>query len=326
MKRIGLVVLGVVLGVLATTAFAENLPNPPTTIRLVGRAETVVTESMIRLSDVAQIDTPNLLDDEAIIQLKKISVGTSPKAGESRVIEGSQILEKLRDQGVRLSSLRYSFPRQVTITRAYREVKLDEIQRVLTSFLLQSDRHIDVKQIVMDKPVRIPTDSFGLEVVSLQTTQPGHLGVDFKSVAGSDEVRFQLKAIADEWRVMPVAMRPLTRGSIVSAGDVQLHKINGTSVGRDAVENIGDVVGRSLTKDVGQGEMFKAGAIIVPPVVTVGSRVAIVFRFGRLEASATGVALENGGFNQEIRVRNEASKKVVVAKVLEAGLVSVGGE
>ena len=150
MKRIGLVVLGVVLGVLATTAFAENLPNPPTTIRLVGRAETVVTESMIRLSDVAQIDSPNLLDDEAIIQLKKITVGTSPKAGESRVIEGSQILEKLRDQGVRLSSLRYSFPRQVTITRAYREVKLDEIQRVLTSFLLQSDRHIDVKQIVMD--------------------------------------------------------------------------------------------------------------------------------------------------------------------------------
>ena len=49
-------------------------------------------------------------------------------------------------------------------------------------------------------------------------------------------------------------------------------------------------------------------------------------RFGRLEATATGVALENGGFNQEIRVRNEGSKKVVVAKVLEAGLVSVGGE
>ena len=53
---------------------------------------------------------------------------------------------------------------------------------------------------------------------------------------------------------------------------------------------------------------------------------AIVFRFGRREATATGVALENGGFNQEIRVRNEGSKKVVVAKVLEAGLVSVGGE
>jgi flagella basal body P-ring formation protein FlgA len=121
-------------------------------------------------------------------------------------------------------------------------------------------------------------------------------------------------------------MRPLTRGSIVSAGDVQLQKINGTSVGRDAVENIGDVVGRSLTKDIGQGEMFKAGAIVVPPVVTAGSRVAIIFRFGRLEATATGVALENGGFNQEIRVRNEGSKKVIVARVLEAGLVSVGGE
>jgi flagella basal body P-ring formation protein FlgA len=285
-----------------------------------------VTEPVIRLSDVAQIDSPNLQDDEAIIHLKRVEIAQSPKAGESRVIDGTHILERLRDQGVRLSGIRYTFPRQVTVTRAYREVKLDEVQKALTDFLTRGDKHIEVKHIVMDKPVRIPTDSFGLEVVSLQTTQPGHIGVDFKSIAGSDEVRFQLKALADEWRMMPVATRPLARGAVVNASDVQLHRINGTSVGRDSVENLGDIVGRTLTKEMGQGEMFKANAVVVPPVVTAGSQVTIVFRYGRLEATAAGIALESGGLNQEIRVRNERSKKILLAKVVDEGLVSVGGK
>jgi hypothetical protein len=313
------------LSVVATVAFAENVPTTSSMIRLVGRAETVVTEPQVRLSDVAQIDSPNLQDDEAILQLRKVQIATSPKAGETLVMDGSQVLEKLRDQGVRLSSIRYSLPRQITITRAFREVKLDELERALSSFISKTDRQIDVRQLVLDKPMRIPTDSFGLEVVSLQTTQPGHFGVDFKSVAGSDEVRFQLRAIADEYRTMPVAARPLKRGDIVTAGDVRLEKINGTSIGRDGVENLGDLVGKSLTKDVGQGEMFKTSAVVIPAVVTSGSRVTILFRLNRLEATATGTALENGGYNQEIKVRNDGSKKVIVAKVVEPGLVSVGG-
>ena len=325
MNRNVMTLAALALSVVATVAFAENVPTTSSMIRLVGRAETVVTEPQVRLSDVAQIDSPNLQDDEAILQLRKVQIATSPKAGETLVMDGSQVLEKLRDQGVRLSSIRYSLPRQITITRAFREVKLDELERALGSFISKTDRQIDVRQLVLDKPVRIPTDSFGLEVVSLQTTQPGHFGVDFKSVAGSDEVRFQLRAIADEYRTMPVAARPLQRGDIVTAGDVRLEKINGTSIGRDGVENLGDLVGKSLTKDVGQGEMFKTSAVVIPAVVTSGSRVTILFRLNRLEATATGTALENGGYNQEIKVRNDGSKKVIVAKVVEPGLVSVGG-
>jgi flagella basal body P-ring formation protein FlgA len=295
-------------------------------IRVQGRAEAVVTEGTVRLGDIAQVDSPNVQDDEAIIHLKKISVGTSPTAGGTTMLDGTKILERLRDEGVRLDSLRYSLPRQITITRAFREVKIDELERALTSFLSKGDKQIDVKQIVMEKPIRVPTDSLGLEVVALQTTKPGHIGVDYKSIAGSDEVRFQLRAIADEWRLMPVAVRPLTKGSIVSANDVQLFKINGTSVGRDAVENLGDIVGKTLTKDIGQGEMFRAATVVVPPVVPAGTRVTVVYRHNRLEVTALGVALENGGLGQEIKVRNESSKKVVVGRVTEPGIVMVGAQ
>ena len=299
----------------------ENSPA----IRVQGRAEAIVTDKTVRLGDVAQIDSPNIQDDEAIIHLKRIAVGVSPKAGEAVTLEGSVVLERLRDEGVRLDSIRYSLPRNITITRAFREVKIDELERALTSFLVKGDKQIDVKQIVVDRPIRVPTDSLGLEVVALEATRPGHIGVDYKSVAGSDEVRFQLKAIADEWRLMPVASRPLIKGATVTANDVQLVKLNGTAVGRDSIENLGDIVGRNLTKDIGQGEMFKASVVVVPPVITAGSRVTIVYRQNRLEVTASGIALENGGMGQDIRVRNESSKKVIVGKVSDPGLVTVEG-
>jgi flagellar basal body P-ring formation protein FlgA len=325
MRQIGLVLLiGALLGIVEG-AMAEAPKAPSPTIRMQGRAEAIVTDGVIRLGDIAQIDSPNVQDDEAIIHLKKITVGTSPKAGESAMIEGTQVLERLRDEGIRLDSLRYSLPRQIAVTRAFREVRMEELERALTSFIAKGDKQVEVKQLIVEKPVRIPTDSLGLEVVALQTTKPGHIGVDYRSVAGSDEVRFQLRAVADEWRLMPVATRPLLKGAVLTANDVQLAKINGTSVGRDSVENVGDIVGRSLIKDIGQGEMFKASAVVVPPVIAAGTRVTIVFRQNRLEVTASGIALENGGIGQDIKVRNDSSKKVVVGKVVEAGLVMVGG-
>ena len=177
-----------------------------------------------------------------------------------------------------------------------------------------------------DKPVKIPTDSFGVEVVALQAVKPGHFGVDYRSIAGSDEVRFQLRAIADEWRLMPVATKPLKKGEVVKAEDVKLERINGTAAGRDSIEQIGDLVGRSLVKDVGQGEMFRAGAVVVPPVIASGSRVTMIYRQGRLEATAIGTALETGAEGQEIKVRNESSGKVIEARVVEKGIVEVGAK
>jgi flagella basal body P-ring formation protein FlgA len=279
----------------------------------------------VRLGDIAQIDSASIKDDETIVRLRTLEVAQSPKAGESAVVEGAQVLERIKDNGIRLDTILYSLPRQIKITRAYREVTNEELEKALLSFLGSQDKQIDLKQIMHEKPVRIPTDSFGVEVVALHATKPGHFGVDYRSVAGSDEVRFQMRAMGDERQLMPVASRPLKKGVVITAGDVQLRKVNAAAVLGDSVRELGDVIGKSAQRDVGQGEMFNTAAIAMPPVVTAGSRVSMLFRAGRLEASAMGVALESGAVDQEIKVRNEASSKVVTARVIDKGFVEVGG-
>lgn len=324
MKVLSSITLAVAALALAAGAHAESNPTGTPSIRIQGRSEAVVTEPMIHLADVAQIDSARVHDDESIITLKQIVIGASPRAGEKMLVDGTEVLRRLRDEGVRLDSIRYTFPRQISVTRAFREVTTEELEGALTKFLEKSGRQVEVKQLLVDKPVRISPDSFGVEVVSLRSTNPGHFGVDLRSVSGSDEARFQMRLVADEWRLMPVATRPLRKGEVVSGQDVELMKVNGTGVGRDAIENISDVVGQSLTRDVGQGEMFRSSAVVVTPLIKAGSRITLLFRQGRLEATATGIALEGGAANQEIRVRNEASGKVIAGRIADVGIVEVG--
>jgi flagella basal body P-ring formation protein FlgA len=72
--------------------------------------------------------------------------------------------------------------------------------------------------------------------------------------------------------------------------------------------------------------MFSAAAVAIPPVVEAGSRVTMMYRYGRLQASAIGVALESGTERQEIKVRNDSSKRVVSARIVDKDTVEVGAQ
>ena len=307
----------------SSVAFGQTIGS---SVRINGRSEVVVADPSIRLQHIADIESARIQDDEAVIELRNLVIGSSPKAGEKLVIEGEKVLEKLRNHGVRLDQIRYTLPRQIVVTRAFRELVPEELERAVSAFLGRSEKQVELRKIVMTKPVKVPADTASVEVVNLQVTSPGHIGVDFKAASEAEDVRFSLHGLADEWRLVPVASIPIKRGEMITAEAIEMKKVNGTGVSKDVLENIGDIVGHAVTRDIGQGEVFRQNVVVIPPVIKAGSRVSLVFRQGGLEATATGTATENGIVGQEIKVQNETSKKIVVGKVIEAGIVSVGGQ
>ena len=58
-------------------------------------------------------------------------------------------------------------------------------------------------------------------------------------------------------------------------------------------------------------------------MVEMGAMVTLVYRSGGIEATASGVAIESGAQGDEIRVRNDSSRKIILGKVLEPGMVGV---
>lgn len=320
-----LVALSVETLVVSAICTEANAQAIGTAVRINGRADVVVTDPTIRLQHIADIESNRIQDDDALIELRSIVIATSPKAGEKLLLEGEKVLEQLRNQGVRLDQIRYTFPRQISVTRAYRELMSEELERAVSMFLGRSDKQVELRKLVMGRPVKVPADANAVEVVNLKVTAPGHIGVDFKAASESEDVRFSLKGLADEWRLVPVAAAPVKRGDVITGATIEMKKVNGTSMSKDVLENIGDIVGHAVTRDIGQGEVFRQGAVVVPPVIRAGSRVTLVFREGGLEATATGTATESGIVGQEIKVQNETSRRLVVGKVVEPGIVAVGG-
>jgi len=293
-------------------------------IMLHGRNEAVVAGGTIRLGDVADIMSPRAEDNATVERLRSIEVATSPRAGDTLRLEGTSVLQRLASDGIDLNSVRYSFPRELTVTRSFREVQMVELEQALSSFLAKNPKPIEVKKIALDRPIKVPSDSVGVEVVALETTRPGHIGIDYKAVSASDDARFQLRASVDSWRMLPVAAKPIKRGTVVNAEDIKLVKVNDAASNRDAIDSMGDILGHAITHDLGQGEVFRANGIELPAVVTAGSKVSLIVRNGRLEVTASGIAVESGAVGQQVKVQNESSKKVVSGKVEGPGVVVVG--
>ncbi len=312
---------------LAAVPLAQaEVPHTPAFngIMLHGRNEAVVAGGTIRLGDVADIMSPRAEDNSTVERLRSIEVAAAPRAGDTLRIEGATVLQRLASDGIDLNSVRYSFPRELTVTRSFREVQMAELEQALSSFLAKNPKPIEVKKIALDRSVKVPSDSVGVEVVALETTRPGHIGIDYKALSASDDARFQLRASVDSWRMLPVAAKPIKRGTVVNAEDIKLVRVNDAASNRDAIDNMGDILGHAITHDLGQGEVFLANGIELPAVVTAGSKVSLIVRNGRLEVTASGIAVESGAVGQQVKVQNESSKKVVSGKVEGPGIVVVG--
>lgn len=303
---------------------AEPPLSSAVTVR--GRAEVVVTAPQVRLADVADVSSPNIQDDGAVIDLKNIVVAQSPATGQQLALDGRAIVERLREQGIDLSALRYSLPPTITVTRAFREISPVELEEVVRAHLEGSDRSVTLKQLLVDRAVRIPADSAGVRVVSAEPITSVLYGIELKADSAREDLRFEVRATVDHWHTVAVATRPLKRGDVVRGADVELRPVKQQAGRRDTIENIGDLIGRQLTRDVGEAEIFTVHSVIVPPVVARGAKVTMVYRHGRLEATASGIALESGAVGAEIKVRNDGSQRIVAAVVVEPGLVEVGGK
>lgn len=321
-RALSLIVLLVCGTVQAWSAPSAVFERPRATeIQIVGRPAVTVTEPMIRLSDIADISSGKLEDDEGIIALRKLEVTKSPLPGEKSLVDASFVLERMKEEGVRLSELRYTFPKSIAVERAYREVSVNELESAVRAFLGQAEPNLQLRRIDTRTPIRVAANAPRVEAIAVEGAKNGQIGVDFQS---TDDMRFRLKALVDEWRLVPTARRALLKGESVRGADVELVRKNVSALGRTYLDNISDIVGSTVNRDVGQGESFDRNSVSMPPMILAGSQVTIVYRNGALEASATGIALDSGSMNDEIRIRNDTSRKVVKGRVQDEGLVAVG--
>ncbi len=117
-----------------------------------------------------------------------------------------------------------------------------------------------------------------------------------------------------------VAARNLTKGSVISPDDLtQVYLDENTNL-TTAISDPNLLVGSRLKRDVRQGEQIRANGFCM---VCKNDKVNIIARSHGLSLKTSGIALQEGNANEQIRVRNTKSDKVISAKVTAPGEVQV---
>ncbi|MFQ5828068.1 MAG: flagellar basal body P-ring formation chaperone FlgA, partial [Candidatus Methylomirabilia bacterium] len=124
-------------------------------------------------------------------------------------------------------------------------------------------------------------------------------------------------------RAVVVANRPLARKSVIRPSDVRILRRAGSRVPHDALTDLGQAVGKEVVREVRAGDVLAARAVKVPIVVRRRSPVLLYLDGPGFRITARGIAMEDGGIGQMIRVINQSSQKVLYGRIEGNGSVRI---
>ena len=120
-----------------------------------------------------------------------------------------------------------------------------------------------------------------------------------------------------------VVVRALPRGTVLSADDVMLKRMNTSQGGSGLIQELPQVIGKELKRRLDVGEPVRMSQLKAPQVIRKGDRVILEAGTASISVVTTGTALANGQVGDQIQVRNEKSKRVVDAEVTGPGKARV---
>ncbi|AKT29810.1 flagellar basal body P-ring formation chaperone FlgA [Pseudomonas syringae pv. actinidiae] len=125
------------------------------------------------------------------------------------------------------------------------------------------------------------------------------------------------------FRNVVTVMRPLKHDAIVSEEDVALRERDVSSLGQGFLASLDQAVGQKVVRQMVIDQVITPVALEQPQMIHKGDQVVIIARSGSLAVRMPGEAMSDGGFNEQIRVKNLNSQRVIKANVTGPGQVEV---
>ncbi|MHA6233595.1 MULTISPECIES: flagellar basal body P-ring formation chaperone FlgA [Pseudomonas] len=125
------------------------------------------------------------------------------------------------------------------------------------------------------------------------------------------------------FRDVVTTTRPLRRAGIVEPGDVTLRERDISLISQGYLTSVDQAIGQRLTRPTVTDQVITLVHIEQAEVIRKGDQVVITARTGTLSVRMPGEALASGGLNEQIRVKNLNSQRVIKAQVTAPGQVEV---
>jgi flagella basal body P-ring formation protein FlgA len=313
--------VGLLLALFCNAAILVAETNRP---KMIINAEVLVQEDIIHLGDIAELsDTEG--SEKLVHKLQVIPLGKAPLPAKEERIHGSDVLEQISRQGIALDAIGYSIPHTIQVRRDGRLLERSEVVKVLQEeFASSEDLDMVVHDVVWDKTYVIPNGKTYIGVEKLGDTTAGKMPLRVSVFVNDSQVtQFLATAKVDDWRSVPVLTERVRRGRLIESSQLKLVRLNMGDRPADTISDISEVIGKKAKRTLAAGSTIRKRSIVIPPVITRGALVTAKLQLGVLQATTTGIALEDGLDGSVIKIRNSESRKIIKGKVINAEVVEV---
>lgn len=133
------------------------------------------------------------------------------------------------------------------------------------------------------------------------------------------QVRVRIRKFSD----VLVAVDKIDRHATVDPSTFAVTRTDVTTLNEQPLTSLEALAGLRTTRLIRKGTIVTSSLVEAIPEIEAGTEVAIVYTHGMCTITARGKALEPGYRGDMVRVRNEASGKIIQAEVVNTTSVSV---
>ena len=212
----------------------------------------------------------------------------------------------------------FTLPEQlIGVTQGFLEFTVEDY---LTTNQIEGRYEINVKQL--DPRTRMAYCDKDL-TAELHSPRPvGRVSVRVRC-EGSSPWSVFVPAQVLLYRNVVTAIRPLKRDAVVMAEDVAMRERDVGTLGLGFLASLDQAIGQKVLRPMVIDQVLTPVALEQPAMVRKGDQVVIIARTGSLAVRMPGEAMADGSFNEQIRVKNLNSNRVIKANITGPGQVEV---
>ena len=155
-------------------------------------------------------------------------------------------------------------------------------------------------------------DPLGLFTVAVNT-------IDSDGRKRSGQVRFNIHRFQE----VLILKDKVKRSTELASEQVEVTRVEVTTIKEQPLISADQLNGKRVARNLRKGAILTTNCLENIPDIESGNEISIVYASENCRIAASGVALQNGMTGEFIRVKNSASGKIIMAKIIDSKEVSV---
>jgi flagella basal body P-ring formation protein FlgA len=305
-------------------AFAVTVSSQAAEIRL--RQQCTAQSTLVKLGDIAEVYSTDAAQADA---LKRIELFPAPTADQPRIVRIAELQELMSLRGVNMAEPRLSGFATVQITSEKKKVEQPlndlatkrvqrRVQEAIAKYL-QEQSSISVQRTMEFELTaaqqRAVSGTSSLKVRGGKAPWDGVQKFTLTVETADGPFNFPVEARVKTPSMVVAAVRSLSRGAILRAGDLTMVNGNPGDGDNGSFASIEEVVGKQTTKVIADGKILTPDALQSPLMVRRGDVVTIYARTAGIRIHTTARAKDDGALGDLVSVESMTDRKQFTARV-----------